>query len=252
MQGISKYIAMCLAGTGLLLLAGCVMYRPSPETLSELADPLKSLAAIESSFEKRDGAWPCDYDDHAPAHVSLSASQFHIACANGKQLTLRYRDTPEPAVNIPGYYFNLPSSAGEAHFQWKQSEWARKFVTGWYVLAHPRKPQDPATDSLFREAVMRDRSEKNDHAENVRRFQVQAESAIKAHRMVEAGMAYNDALKVAPAWPEGHFNLALINGDLELYADAITEMKRYLYLAPNASDARAAQDKIYEWELKAK
>jgi hypothetical protein len=29
-------------------------------------------------------------------------------------------------------------------------------------------------------------------------------------------------------------------------------MKIYLALDPNAADARAAQDKIYEWEAKAK
>jgi hypothetical protein len=134
MQGISKYIAMCLAGTCLLLLAGCVIYRPSPETLGELADPLKSLAAIESRFEKREGAWPCAFStskrDRA-AQVSLSGSQFHIACANGKRLTLRYQDIPEPVVLGPGYYFELPRSAGgEGNLSWKQSEWAREFVTG--------------------------------------------------------------------------------------------------------------------------
>jgi hypothetical protein len=40
-------------------------------------------------------------------------------------------------------------------------------------------------------------------------------------------------------------------GELEFYADAITAMKRYLYLVPNPR-SRAAQDKIYEWELKSK
>lgn len=29
-------------------------------------------------------------------------------------------------------------------------------------------------------------------------------------------------------------------------------MKQFLVLAPNAPDARAAQNKIYEWELPAK
>lgn len=254
MQGISKPIAVCLIG--MFLLAGCAMYSPSPETLGELADPLKSLAAIERNFEKREGAWPCAYSTSkrdGAAQVSLSGSQFHIACENGKQVILRYRDIPDPTVLIPGSYFELPRSAGGyGNMSWENSESAREFVTGWYVLAHPGKPQDPATDSLFRDAVARDRRENKDRTENLRRVQVRAESAIKAHRMTEAGMAYSEALKIAPAWPEGHFNLALIYGDLELYADAITEMKRYVYLVPTAPDARAAQDKIYEWELKAK
>jgi len=34
----------------------------------------------------------------------------------------------------------------------------------------------------------------------------------------------------------------------ELYTFAITYMKKYLMLVPDAKDARGAQDKIYEWE----
>ena len=40
--------------------------------------------------------------------------------------------------------------------------------------------------------------------------------------------------------------------ELECYADAITEMKRDLYLVPNTPNARAAQNKIYKWELQTK
>jgi hypothetical protein len=35
------------------------------------------------------------------------------------------------------------------------------------------------------------------------------------------------------------------------YPDAIIEMKRYLMLVPDAPNARALQDKIYNWERKA-
>ena len=55
-------------------------------------------------------------------------------------------------------------------------------------------------------------------------------------------------MKIAPWWPEGYFNRALILGELNRFAEAMREMKRYLQLAPDAPNARAAQDKIYEWE----
>jgi hypothetical protein len=55
-------------------------------------------------------------------------------------------------------------------------------------------------------------------------------------------------LDIAPWWPEGHFNRALIMGETKKYWDAMREMKRYLLLVPDAPDARAAQDKIYQWE----
>ncbi|MDX2276672.1 MAG: hypothetical protein NW206_14570 [Hyphomonadaceae bacterium] len=79
-------------------------------------------------------------------------------------------------------------------------------------------------------------------------MQVQVELAVRASRTIDAARLYRDALRTAPAWAEGRFNLGLLYGELELYPEAITEMRRYLYLAPNAPDARAVQDRIYEWE----
>jgi hypothetical protein len=37
---------------------------------------------------------------------------------------------------------------------------------------------------------------------------------------------------------------------LDDYPGAIIEMKRYLTLVPDAPNARALQDKIYDWERK--
>ena len=34
------------------------------------------------------------------------------------------------------------------------------------------------------------------------------------------------------------------------YGTAVAAMKRYVALAPDAPDARAAQDQIYKWELR--
>jgi hypothetical protein len=69
----------------------------------------------------------------------------------------------------------------------------------------------------------------------------------KSYRDAAANL-YARALYIAPWWPEGHFNAALILGDLRQYDKAIDHMTKYLALVPNAADARAAQDKIYAWE----
>jgi len=87
--------------------------------------------------------------------------------------------------------------------------------------------------------------------EEARRFQVQAEAAVAQKKFAAAADRYNDALKIAPWWPEGHFNRALILGEMGRTRKAIEEMKMYLALVPEAPDARAAQDKIYEWEASA-
>lgn len=88
--------------------------------------------------------------------------------------------------------------------------------------------------------------------EEARKFGVQANSVAQAQQYDRAIELYEKALDLAPWWAEGHFNRALLLADRNLFPWAIAGMKRYLELAPNAPDARAAQDQIYEWELKAK
>lgn len=87
--------------------------------------------------------------------------------------------------------------------------------------------------------------------EAARRFRIQAEASVQEKEFEDAADLYAEALKIAPWWPEGRFNRALILGELKEHAEAMVEMKRYLALVPDAPNARAAQDKIYEWEGKA-
>lgn len=87
--------------------------------------------------------------------------------------------------------------------------------------------------------------------EEARRYKVQAEEAINEKDFESAAGLFHKALAVAPWWPEGRFNLALVLSETGGHKEAIVEMKRYLALVPNAPDAREAQDKIYAWERKA-
>ena len=83
---------------------------------------------------------------------------------------------------------------------------------------------------------------------DVLKYKTQAEFAVKNWRFVEAIQPYQRATTVAPWWPDGYFNLALVCAELGLYPEAVTYMKYYLLLAPDAPNARAAQNRIYEWE----
>ncbi len=87
--------------------------------------------------------------------------------------------------------------------------------------------------------------------ETARQLMVQANGAIRDKDYQEATDLYEQALVLAPWWPEGHFNLALVLAETDDPERAIVEMKRYLALAPTAPDARAAQDKVYDWQRKA-
>jgi hypothetical protein len=88
--------------------------------------------------------------------------------------------------------------------------------------------------------------------ENVRRLRVQAEGAINDKDFGDAADLYGQALALAPWWPEGHFNRAVVLSETANFSEAVVEMTRYLALVPEAPDARAAQDKIYDWERKAR
>ena len=87
--------------------------------------------------------------------------------------------------------------------------------------------------------------------EEVRKLKMQAEGAVRNHKFEEAAELYGKVLDIAPEWTVGHYNRAIVLAEIHEYSTAITEMKRYLTLVPDAPDARAAQDKIYEWERKA-
>jgi tetratricopeptide (TPR) repeat protein len=50
------------------------------------------------------------------------------------------------------------------------------------------------------------------------------------------------------AYPAAYNNLALLFAQVHSFNTAIYYMKLYLLLGPEVQDARAAQDKIYEWE----
>jgi len=88
--------------------------------------------------------------------------------------------------------------------------------------------------------------------EEVRKHKVLAENALQEKDIDKALSEYKVGLEMYPPWPEGQFNAALLCEEKKLYEWAIHYMKRYLELAPDAPDARAARDKITIWEDKAR
>jgi tetratricopeptide (TPR) repeat protein len=83
--------------------------------------------------------------------------------------------------------------------------------------------------------------------EAANKYKVQAESAVRDKEFDDAADLYAEALKIVPWWPVGHFNRALVLGEVGDYEMAKREMNYYLQLVPGAPNARAAQDKIYDW-----
>lgn len=125
----------------------------------------------------------------------------------------------------------------------------RKLADTLYTLKRAAEGVSPEDDEAFARALAQYTSgTRPEFPEEARRFRVQAEAAVRGKRLRDAAALYRKALDIAPWWPEGRFNRSLILGELGRFPEAISEMKRYLALDPNAPNARAARDKIYEWE----
>ena len=87
-------------------------------------------------------------------------------------------------------------------------------------------------------------------SEEQRRYIVQANALNNMKDYAGALEIYEKALAVdLVAYPGCYYNMALLAVELGRHRSAIALMKKYLLLAPDAKDARAAQDKIYEWEI---
>lgn len=88
-------------------------------------------------------------------------------------------------------------------------------------------------------------------SEDQRRFIVLGNSNFQEKLYDKAIANFIKAIEVdQTAYPAAYSNLALLSAQLKNYHAAVYYMKKYLLLAPDASDARSAQDKIYEWEDK--
>lgn len=86
--------------------------------------------------------------------------------------------------------------------------------------------------------------------EFVRKFTVQAGSYVEEKNYSMAIELYLRALNVCPYYPLARFNLSMLYASVQDFNRAILHMNLYMKLSPDAKDLRAAQDKIYEWELK--
>lgn len=87
-------------------------------------------------------------------------------------------------------------------------------------------------------------------SEQQRKYIVQANALNQRKDYSGAIQLYRGAIAIDPvAYPAAYFNLALLSAQQQRLSSAIVFMKQYLLLEPEAKDARAAQDKIYEWEL---
>ena len=204
-----------------------------------------------------------EYDWEAYEEVLAGESNFRFLYKNSDEKRLTncpYAGTPAPDVtyytnpNVRSYYrVALGGCTSGVIWSGSKSGGANRFADALFVLARS-SPPDVAQDPDFQKVVQQYRAAGGQAqlTEGVRAHRVAAEAAVREKRFEDAVNEYGEGLKLAPWWPQGHFNRGLILAELGAYGAAGREMKRYLLLEPDAQNARQVQDKIYEWQAKVK
>lgn len=246
------------------LVSGCAapmhkyVYEPTKESadklsLDEARLTLQSLLAFCRRSKASDPAFK--NIQIYPDHIQFTSVNFRLdEIANISMTT--YDSFDSPNFYSLGFFSSIDSKKHGFGSCVGNSSWgiesAHKFADALLKLKLEHERWVIRDEEEFQRIVgnYRTAGRKPELSEEARRYKVQAESAVRDRRFEEAAELYGKALDIVPWWPEGHFNRAIVFGETSYYRGAIREMKRYLALVPNAPDARAAQDKIYEWEGK--
>jgi len=129
---------------------------------------------------------------------------------------------------------------------------AQRFADDLFFIQQALKKQYGGQSALFesKAAEYRALTVKPPVSEEQRRYIVQANASSQRKAYREALELYLKAVELDPvSYPGAYFNMALLSAQMKWFNSAISYMKQYLMLVPDAKDARSAQDKIYEWEF---
>lgn len=191
------------------------------------------------------------------ARPTSNEAEVTVTLKNGGVYHCFYADTPNPVI-VNKFLADPPTSVDINCREGRLSVWDSEKETKQLIAAWKTMVSGPPADSseqaaAFDAVAAQYRADPAAFTlpEAARAFKVQAETAMREKRLWDAADRYSKALALSPSWAPGHFNLALIYGEIALPGLAMWEMKKYLKLAPDANNARAAQDKIYEWQDKA-
>jgi hypothetical protein len=189
--------------------------------------------------------------------------------ANAGTTACSYAANPEPKIESYNSFVQSMTSFGQTYPSsvelhchkgngrltvWGSAEFTASFMTAWRAMQLLGAPESDAEHVRFETALLafQAKSVGPDIAENVRMHRVLAEAAVREARLWKAVEEFEQGLALSPWWPQGNYNVALIYAELQAYPRAMRYMQRYIKLVPDAVNARAAQDKIYEWTAAAK
>jgi len=173
-----------------------------------------------------------------------------------EKIELFYGDYISNCNSFVDIHLNEDKEIMMYRFVFKSKVFAKEFAENIYWILHTENLAEESlseADSILFNGLADKYNEmkvKPTITEEQRKYIIQANAYNSKDKDFEKSIEfYKKVISVdAVAYPAAYYNMALIYAEEGYYKSAIRNMKKYLLLVPGASDARAAQDKIYEWE----
>src|SRR5712692_1050286 len=251
MKAVHRWLKAILGSAMLVLLALCAVVMPT-DSMAQNMSGEQARKILATGLMSRSSSMDVDGTRKAITGVRVMSSRMIVTDDTAKQRIFVYRELPQISVSCSAMRgFLCVTLAGKDTFFVGS---AREVADALNVLkqnAIRQKKEAAEYDASFAASLDDHRKRAAANAalpEAANKYKVQAEGAVRDKEFDDAADLYAEALKIAPWWPVGRFNRALVLGETGDYESARREMSYYLQLVPDAPNARAAQNKIYEWE----
>ncbi len=253
MKIIHVWLAPLLSAAMLLLLAACATtYIPTDSSVGNMSVK-QARNALATELKRGENRIIRSKDFYIITDVRVNLSRLVVTGNEGQKNIFIYSELPQISMEESmGLVYDSIMLADQKTFLVKYPA-SHTVMSALYVLkqnAIKQKKEAEEFDARFSASLADNRNKAAANAalpEEANKYKVQAEGAVRDKAFDDAADFYAAALKIAPWWPVGHFNRALVLGETGDYDLARREMNYYLQLVPDAPNARAAQNKIYEW-----
>jgi tetratricopeptide (TPR) repeat protein len=264
------YVGGCLKSlpSGVVFSAGELEFQAEPNCSKKLFPrgtyriDLKSLGEVTGEVREgtRRGALRIDGRDPTRKNNLSSASILGALRNDGRDPTRKNNLSSASILGLLDWYSNNGDDAYNAKAVARAMNSLRLFARS-YDSSRGLPPvcfADEETQTLFwgefqkRAAAWRALPTKPPISDEIRQHRLLAEDAYQQKQFENAAAEYEAGLEIGPLWPQGHFNAAVIYGELKDYEDAVWHMRCYLELLPNAPDAQDARDQMLLWQGKLK
>ncbi len=236
-------------------------YYPGPQPYNNDMEIVKKNIAQQLKHEKNNLKHILVLDDRIEFKIKRQKTTIYFADILDSTIVVKDRTkmstganiwTGEPTPITITRFMDSEVNFGNFVFIFKHTFDCQAFAENLFFIQYKLKEKRYSSQlTLFEQIAAQYRvlSVKPPVTEEQRKHIVQANSFNEQKRYNKAIDLYLKAIEVdQTAYPAAYSNLALLSAQIDNYEAAIYYLKKYLMLEPE--DARAAQDKIYEWEGK--